>query len=251
MSNDETAKAPPKELHPIFRDTPAEDAPLWRYMSFAGLAAMLQSGGVLRFTRLDKFSDHFEGQWPQRDVKEWSRWGSFPVEWTKMEKPKIAATCWIDIPHESTAMWGLYAPGPEGVAIRTTFGKLRDVVQGMDSLGRGTLAGTGRVKYVDHFNDSLIAPLKGDDLLPNGLVPFMMKHKSYEHEHEVRGLVNAPWGYAIEETGLGIGFDPASFIDEVVVSPSAGAWFEKLVRGHVQPHGISNVRGSSLDPRRS
>jgi len=50
-------------LHPLFRDGPPPEAKLWRYLSFAKFASVLDSG-LLHFTRVDRFDDHFEGAWP-------------------------------------------------------------------------------------------------------------------------------------------------------------------------------------------
>ena len=54
--------------HPIFTDRPDDEAKLWRYLSFAKLASLLQSS-CLHFTRADKFDDHFEGVWSKSDLK--------------------------------------------------------------------------------------------------------------------------------------------------------------------------------------
>jgi hypothetical protein len=115
-------------IHPIFRDRPSSAAKLWRYLSFAKFAALLQSN-LLHFTRADQFDDHFEGAWPLSDLRKWQKIaerGFDVASFTEsMKRSRVAASCWFESPHESAAMWRLYAPGNEGVAISTNFGKLK------------------------------------------------------------------------------------------------------------------------------
>ena len=100
--------------HPIFEDRPNDEVKLWRYLSFAGFASLLQSS-FLHFTRVDMFGDHFEGVWSKSDLEYLRGLGGFDVaSFTKqMKRTTVAASCWIELTHESAAMWGLYAPGKE------------------------------------------------------------------------------------------------------------------------------------------
>jgi hypothetical protein len=51
----------------FFRNAPTPEAKLWRYLSFAKFASLLQSA-QLHFIRVDHFDDHFEGAWPKSDL---------------------------------------------------------------------------------------------------------------------------------------------------------------------------------------
>ena len=236
-------------LHPIFRDAPPDGAPLWRYMTYAKFAAMMQAG-VLRFTRVDKFDDHFEGVWPRRDLESWNRISTLPAGFTEQtRRTHVAASCWINLEHESAAMWRLYAMGAEGVAIKTRFSRVRDAAVRMEEAAAGTLAGAARVRYIDHASDSIIAALSEGDALPNAFVPFMMKNISYQHESEVRALVVSPVTHEIEPDGCGVGIDLPDFVEEVVVNPLAEPWFEQLVLSTVRVHNLNSVRRSQLDRR--
>src|ERR1700682_5427714 len=100
-------------LHPLFRDRPPPEAKLWRYLSFAKFASLLDSG-LLHFTRVDRFDDHFEGAWPQQDAAKWQRIKGFSVlSFTERCRKAVAVSCWFESNHESAAMWGLYASGNE------------------------------------------------------------------------------------------------------------------------------------------
>src|SRR5690242_4102968 len=149
-------------VHPLFRNAPKPEAKLWRYLSFARLASLLQSSR-LHFTRVDNFDDHFEGAWPKSDVEHWEKLKDFRVvRFTELMRQRVAVSCWVESPHESAAMWRLYAPGAEGVAVTTSFGKLHSLVSTAALPGPEWLAGAGRVTYLDHSNKGLIEDLGKD-----------------------------------------------------------------------------------------
>src|SRR5260370_2532411 len=144
-------------LHPLFRDGPPREAKLWRYLSFAKFAALLDAGR-LHFTRVDRFDDHFEGAWPQQDYAKWQKVEGFNVNaFTESVRPAMAVSCWAESEYESAAMWRLYTSGNEGVAVVTSFRKLEEAVsqhlahQQLDWFG-----GVGRGRYFDHFNEGLL-----------------------------------------------------------------------------------------------
>jgi hypothetical protein len=83
-----------------------------------------------------------------------------------------------------------YAPGNEGVAVATTFGRLRNLVTGAVTETKW-LTGAASVKYIDHFNDGLIKRLTTEERLPNTMMPFMLKNISYKEENEVRAVIIA------------------------------------------------------------
>ena len=223
----------PNQEHPIFRKKPRKSAKLWRYLTFAKLAALFQSSAV-HFTRVDQFDDHFEGAWPKQDLKffkEFVRGFDVP-EFTRAMRRAAVASCWIEMPHESAAMWRLYCPGSEGIAITTTFGKLQAAVHTAADTRLahdGWLSGVGRVGYVDHANRGLIDLQAPSSPIPNSLAPFMIKNVSYEHEKEVRALVFAKPNFEINPAGWDLEIDTSNFIDEIIVTPFAHDWFHSTV----------------------
>jgi Protein of unknown function (DUF2971) len=165
-------------VHPIFRNVPPPEAKLWRYLSFAKFASLLHSPR-LHFTRVDHFDDHFEGAWPRSDLEFWTSDTIVRVfhvpSLTEQMRSNVAASCWIELPHESAAMWRLYAPGDEGVAVATTFGKLHNLIKDAGKPDEW-LAGAARVTYLDHFNTGLIRNLETGERWPNTMTPFMLKN---------------------------------------------------------------------------
>ena len=235
----------PPVVHPIFRNKPPLEAKLWRYLSFAKFASLLDAG-YLHFTRVDKFDDHFEGAWPQQDLQFWQGMQGFDVpKFTEDNRMTTVASCWIESEHESAGMWRLYAQGQEAVAIVTSFRKLEQLVGATfvdNGEGRKALAGAARVRYVDHFKEGLL-----DQRPDNVLWPFMSKNVSYDHEHEVRALIHLH--QVISSEGLDLPLKPIDFIDEIVTGPFGQPWFDKTVRGVAERYGLADrIRSSSLSP---
>ena len=237
-------------VHPIFRNAPQPEAKLWRYLSFAKFASLLHSQ-QLHFTRVDHLDDHFEGAWPRSDFQYWTsermlRHVNVPA-FTEEMRRKVAASCWVESPHESAAMWRLYAPGNEGVAIATTFGKLDNLIK--TTANPAWLVGAARVTYIDHANVGWIEQLEANDRRRNVLMPFMLKNISYEHEKEVRALIIAAMEEEIGSNGIDLPVNLNDFIDEIVDNPFCQTWFTEAVAGVADRYGLeSKRRRSSLSP---
>ena len=110
-------------------------------------------------------------------------------------------------------MWDLYVRGGAGIAIRTTFSRIKDAL-------KSTLPNVtgGLVAYVDY--DTI--PMSGRITL---LEWAAVKRKSFEHEREFRLL-------AIEESdssGLSVPVDVAAMIADVYVSPTSPSWLVALL----------------------
>ena len=111
--------------------------PLWRYMDFTKFVAMLVTKS-LYLTRVDKLcelGDRFEGSFP--NVPEKGLRGFFwktdmeryYAEKNKDKKRFYYVNCWHSNNSESDAMWKIYVRGNQGIAVRSTFQRLRDSLQ--------------------------------------------------------------------------------------------------------------------------
>jgi hypothetical protein len=169
--------------HPVF-DAPADlDAKIWRYMNFTKFVAFLHARS-LYFARADRLGDPFEGSFskanliPKSQIKDLS-------EETIEQLPYINrgfvrhtyVNCWHMSEYESAAMWSLYAQRGEGIAVQTTFRRLTESFR----VGKKTSIFVGTVKYLDYETDRLP--------LGNAMSAFMHKRKSFEHEREIRALI--------------------------------------------------------------
>lgn len=97
--------------------------------------------------------------------------GQINKQWPKY----IAINCWHMNEHESAAMWKLYLKSNEGIAVQSSYNKLRDCIIDDEQVL------VGMVKYLDY---------EAEHIDPgNILSAFVYKRKSFEHEREVRALV--------------------------------------------------------------
>jgi hypothetical protein len=240
--------------HPVFRQPNNNEARLWRYMDFTKFVSLLVTK-KLYFSRADRFEDPFEGSYPQMNVR--SRvepYENAPQITESMRKETAAlrsslarrfrewtyVSCWHANEQESAAMWKLYAQTNEAVAIESNYQTLAEVLPDNVFLGL--------VNYIDYESEWLPEG--------NSFYPFMHKRKSFEHEREVRAVVQE---YPINESifsvdlqnpnlGLQINIDLSKLVKYVHVSPTAPEWFEDLVRETSNQFGFSfEVRKSSLN----
>jgi len=231
--------------HPTFIQPDNEEIKVWRYMDFTKLVSLIDSRR-LYFTRADKFNDPFEGSWPKINVaaREYvpddipaegrdkflevmSSLGETNKHWPRYE----AINCWHMNDCESAAMWKLYLKSDEGIAIQSTYAKLKK------SLIDDETIYLGKVKYIDYDTEYINAG--------NILEAFMHKRKSFAHEQEVRALVSK-WPTSEKgidftretiEHGLQIKVDIETLIERIFVAPSAPTWLADLATAIITKYG--------------
>lgn len=230
------------EAHPIFVQPESEDVRVWRYMDFTKFVSLIESR-CLYFTRADKFDDPFEGSWPKmniverhinilglsQDAQEAEAHIASMKEISQNWPQFHAINCWHMNEHESAAMWTLYLKSDEGIAIQSTYRKLRESITDDEKIYLGV------VKYIDYEKEWI-------DAANNFLSPFVHKRKSFEHEREVRALLTK---YPIGETGFNyrqetiahgvkIRVDVERLVEKIYVAPSAPDWLSGLVSAVAQ-----------------
>lgn len=235
------------EAHPVFVQPENEGIRVWRYMDFTKFVSLIDSRR-LYFTRADRFDDSFEGSWPKMNVaarqdvppeipleaqenfrSHMANMGEINRRWPKFN----AINCWHMNDHESAAMWKLYLKSDEGIAIQSTYKKLKDAITDDEHFFLGV------VKYIDYEREWIDAG--------NLLSPFVHKRKSFEHEREVRAVVTKwPTGESgfdfTQETiahGLQLRVDLERLVENIYVAPSAPDWLSGLVSAVVQRYGYS------------
>ncbi|KAF5417645.1 MAG: hypothetical protein C5S38_01275 [Candidatus Methanophagaceae archaeon] len=85
--------------------------------------------------------------------------------------------CWHINDYESAAMWNLYLKTDEGVAIQSTFKRLTESF--LNHAEHDVHIGT--VKYIDYETEWLPERYSFN--------PFLHKRKSFEHERELRAII--------------------------------------------------------------
>lgn len=173
----------------------AKSSTLWRYLQFEKFVSLLETK-CLYHARLDCLGDPFEGSVTapyasQRDSGESPNYMPIPeLEPANNKRRTLVqyATCWHRSEDESPAMWKLYSQEDKGVAVVTTFQRLAESVD-TSSVRHAIL---GPVEYFDYSTDDMSYSL--------GLTgrPGFSKQHVFEHEKEVRGMVDFTENYPEE-----------------------------------------------------
>ncbi len=248
---------------------------LWRYTNFEVFVNLLDTESLF-FTRADKFEDPYEGFIPQSimDAYKQSLRRVTPAEFVEAimkrheaSRKYVMCSCWHQNVVESMAMWEKYHMRNSGVAIKTTMQKMKDSLLSEYSIYIGKIeyiyGNTDDDQYMQNFLQNEIPLTKKLTYFP-----YYRKRKEYEHEQEVRLIVDidpfirdALNNQTVEnvdsflETGLpdicdiGMPFniDVNTLIDEVIVSPYAKDWITETLRSVVQKFGfIFEVNPSTL-----
>jgi hypothetical protein len=199
-------------------------------MDFTKFVFLLDNSS-LYFSRADQLGDPFEGSYSRGNVslrplvykeapnaaamfEQVARLSKWVREWTFI-------SCWHMNEHESAAMWRLYAKSNEAVAVTSTYARLVEV------LPRNVFIGA--VQYIDYERDWLPEG--------NSFYPFMHKRKSFEHEREVRAIIqelpsengSIPVGKQNLSLGQVVQIKPGDLIERVHVAPTASPWLRDLV----------------------
>jgi hypothetical protein len=238
--------------HECFTQPRSAYTRLWRYMDFTKYVAMLDSGS-LSFVRSDRFKDPFEGSFSRANVAmrpgmykhvaaDPDQFAAFQSQLSQVAqalRPCTYISCWHANEHESAAMWDLYAKTEEAVAVETSYQLLLDALPEESYLGM--------VRYIDYQKD----------WLPEGntFYPYVHKRKSFEHEREVRAVIQdfdlmpASPGLPTNETPLvrQVPVNLSRLVSTVHVSPTAPDWFGDLVSSVSLKFGLAApVRKSDL-----
>lgn len=229
-----------------------ENVKVWRYMDFTKFISLIETQS-LHFTRVDKFEDPFEGSLPKRtiDVKNRLRgWSSEEERRIQIREAKrknktyrqhFAINCWHENEYESAAMWKSYLKSNEGIAIQSTYKRLKS------SFTEDHKIIFGKVTYIDFTKESI----SFYDLVEQ----FLTKRRSFNCENEIRALISnlslenvdlhSPKALAV---GLPISVNLKNLIQNIYVAPNSPIWFLKLVKNTVIRYGYKfKVKKSQMD----
>ena len=258
----------PVTSHQLFLQPADASQRIWRYMDFIKLYSLLH-GNTLYFPSAELLSktDPFEGSLSklsatQIKVTEVCRSlvnlsnieeKKYTVNKEDLDLPEnlqysfrkqsetaqhmrkhVYINSWHMNDAESAAMWKLYTAYGYGVAITSTYNRLKKSLENaQDDIFLGT------VQYIDHECSQI-------DMIGNLLEPFLYKTQSYKHESELRALVadqdgiqhamalvwDPPEHHPQEKnfpTGLRVECDLSLLIEHVIVSPRTPDWIYYLV----------------------
>jgi len=243
-----------KDYPAVFEKPKDENAKIWRYMDFSKLVSLLDMSKLF-FPRADKLGDPFEGSYPRGNVI------LRPITYKDVPKDKLgtlsefyrifvkftAISCWHLNEYESAAMWKLYLKSNEGIAIQSTFSRLKS-----SFLDENHTIYIGKVKYIDY--DKELISREG---YPSA---FVHKRKSFEHEQELRAVIQSfirkrngeiNWSKPPFKDGLYVSVNLDTLIEKVYLAPTCPNWLLELVKSVTRTYGLSkDVLSSALDTAR-
>jgi len=243
-----TDRLPENKLaHVAFPQPPDAAVKVWRYMNLAKFVWIL-ANRKLWLSRVDLLGDPHEGSTPRalalaRD----DFYREHGAEQLLRQVPEINqnirtstyASCWHWGNNESEAMWRLYCPTGEGVAIQTTYEKL------VDSIASDPYLYIGQVTYLDYETDGFPSN--------NLFYPVMHKRISFAHEQEVRLVKTFSefWGLPtrIGPPGVVVDWEAEPLIEAVYIDPYAPDYYADVVRtlvSQLTPPLESRVRWSQM-----
>ena len=216
----------------------------------------------LYFRRADLFQDVFEGTITRPLAEAWARIAD-RVNAPKIEevmsigrkcaRKTVYINCWHANNSESEAMWRLYCPNNQGIAIETTYTKLAEWSAHLPN------SFIGKVTYLDYQKEKFTAD--------NYLHAFMHKRSSFEHESEVRILRSEHEEFRkrdlkdfdelvrMEQTlsglpsGMSFKFPLEENVAAIFVNPYAPDWYFEMFRkliNSLKPSMLKRLNKSAL-----
>jgi hypothetical protein len=239
---------------------PTDDVIVWRYFDFPRFVSLLETSS-LWFAAAVRLGDPYEGTLTAETVVRRRGYtsainlpGNAPppeaVEATLSHLQRMTArcayvSCWHANSVESAAMWHIYAPRGQGIAVRSTLGALAGSLEAAAQLSTPSRAAApplviGCVRYLDY---------DGKDAIPGGnvLFPLFHKQKSFEHEREVR-LVDLDMKAVLQAvtdpamaTAAGVAHKVIldRLIQAVFIAPEAEPWLTDLVNSVMRRYELS------------
>jgi hypothetical protein len=253
--------------NPKMKKPENENAKIWRYMDLPKFVSLLDTKSLF-FRRLDRLQsmDKFEGSLTEATLESMNK-ESFrkfissvqtdeqrnrgiknDKKFRQLYRKMFVVNCWHMNDVESDAMWGLYAPREAGIAVRSTFKRLKDSLSD-DNQHQESI---GIIKYIN-YEKEVIEGI-------NRFYPLMYKRLSFEHEKELRAWVVDKDRYFTNTDGetkldaepfekdLYVPVDLNVLIERIFVSPTSQNYFLESVKSVANKFGIDSdiVKRSSL-----
>ncbi len=246
-----------KEQPPFFRRPTNQHVAVWRYMDFTKFVWMLDNK-ALYFPNALTLNDPYEGYYTEgmapskkseeifirmmlarenspssiarKDHRELRGLYRYFLKDLKVTTELFYVSCWHMNEEESSAMWKLYTSRGDSVCVKSTYKQLSQELPEDCYLGC--------VNYIDYKTDMF------DVFYYLNFV--VHKRKSFEHEKEVRAVINngtitgkPPYPPINDRKGIVVPIDLAHVINEVYVNPAAKPPFLEEVRQLISTHNLA------------
>ena len=205
--------------NPILRLPDDPETVIWKYMDLSKFLDLLLSGRLF-MARSDKFEDQYEGTFSEPTFEEMKKLSADNPEFLnyyKSHREKVVVSSWHINEYESYAMWQIFTKTNEGLAIRSTVGRLRDAL----AAETATEQFIGEVNYIDYKKEYIA--------FDDAFFPFLFKRKSFQYEREIRVLTDLSSQGGYINDGIKIDVDICRMIDKIYIHPKSENWYKKLV----------------------
>lgn len=192
---------------------------VWKYLDLSKFLELLLSQQLF-MSRSDKFEDQYEGTFSEpsfEEMKKLSVDNPEFLDYYKTHRENVVVSSWHINEYESYAMWQIFTKTNEGLAIRSTVGRLQESLKPELNFEQHI----GEVNYIDYKKEYI--PFDDD------FFPFLFKRKSFQYEREVRIISNLSKHKLHINDGLKVNVDIRKLIDRVYIHPKSENWYKKLI----------------------
>ena len=192
---------------------------VWKYLDLSKFLELLLSQQLF-MSRSDKFEDQYEGTFSEptfEEMKKLSANNPEFLDYYKSHREKVVVSSWHINEYESYAMWQIFTKTNEGLAIRSTVGRLQQALVPETNFEQYI----GQVNYIDYKREYI--PF--DDTF----FPFLFKRKSFQYEREIRIISDLSSHNLQINDGLKVHVDITKLIDKIYIHPKSENWYKKLV----------------------
>lgn len=202
--------------------TPNDTSRIWRYMGFTKFVSLLLTKAIY-FPRIDQFEDRLEGVLPEL-VR--GQFGQSMNIWFEGNKKRLFVSCWHLNTIESVLMWKAYSSGEPLVAIESTVGALRRILQDLPDAYV-----IGQVNYIDLDSSTYTDTRDGN---VNIVVQAYHKRAYFASESEFRIVIHPLSNLVLTAAnngrkGLRIDVSLGSLIDQIHLPAGAAPWYCDVV----------------------
>ena len=256
----------PYEEHPLFTDPDETNVKLWRYMDFAKLESILKEKALF-FSSIKELKkiDTWEGSYPKKELKEMldqnvqrmkeSSCSRIIFDTIKEHSESlqnkfkflteyIFVSCWHSNVYESSAMWGLYTKGSNGITIQTNINSLKDSFRNVKQDVH-----IGKINYKNYEFDEFYDDFNQNDKIKyreHLYTTFIHKRINYDFEREYRAVIDIglrkgnkdTTGIKIQPEGIFVPVDLKLLIKKIILAPGSPEWFKELVEDTLKTYKL-------------
>ena len=215
---------------------------LWRYIDVGKFESMIRTGS-LHFARAEIFRDQMEGHDPQGHRI------LFPHPNPALSRPEMRITvnhvqefvgktlhvsCWNKRNASSLKMWRAYLGSSNGIAVRTSVGRLLESFENPNNIG------IGEIEYVNEGVPSLDTD--------SGVMKYFYKRNKFKFENEIRAIWSdnpyhmrpgTDYAATFGDNGVFLEVDLKELVAEIVVNARRRSNFYKDIAKLAAKQGLS------------